>query len=310
MPRISAAGTELHSAPVAGALPVTDPTSVLWSSATPVSVPLSGQVSIRPTLDVPAIPSLEIRSLNNETHVAFRIGWADATVNNRTTSQTAFRDAVAIQIGGASQLPFLCMGSATARLHIMQWKADWQADIEEGFRDLQHEFPNFWVDYYPYAMGEPPYALPDAFSENASLFLVGYTLGNPFSQPLKVTPVEDAVAEGFSTITTQAVQNAIGRGIWSDGRWSVVIARPKASLDGQDVRVEDGNVVAFAAWDGGSGNVGSRKSVSTWLTLRVRPPVESDVGARILVTVAVLGITSFILIVHASRRRSRRPEGT
>jgi hypothetical protein len=307
LPRIAAAGTELHSAPVSGALPVTDPSSDAWSSATPVSVPLSGQVIIRPTLDVPAVPSLEVRSLNNATHIAFRVSWSDDVADNRTTSQTDFRDAVAIQIGRASQLPFICMGSATSRMHIMQWKADWQADIEEGFHDLQDEFPNFWVDYYPYAIGEPPYELPDAFGENASLFLVGYEVGNPFSQPLKVTPVEDAVADGYTTITTQAVQNAIGRGVWSDGRWSVVIARPKGSADGQDTPIEDGNVVAFAVWDGDSGNVGSRKSVSTWATLRVRSPAESDVVPRLLVTVAVLAVTAFVLLLSVARRRKREP---
>ena len=308
-PRIAAAGTELRSAPVDGSLPATNPRSALWDLAGPISVPLSGQVVIRPTLEIPAVPAIEVRSLNNATDTAFRITWADDAPNNYTTSQTAFRDAVAIQISAATQLPFICMGAATARMHIMQWKADWQADIANGFTDLQDEFPNFWVDYYPYAIGGPPYEVPTAFEANASIYLVGYEIGNPFSQPLKVTPVEDAVAEGFSTITTQSVQSALGWGVWAAGTWSVVISRPKDSGDPQDTPIQDGNVIAFAVWDGDAGNVGSRKSVSTWVTLRVRGPLEPDVVPRVLVTVGVLAVTAFVLILNMNRRRKSKEIG-
>ncbi len=285
-------------------LPSTNPESALWDRAEPLSVPLSGQLVVRPTLSNPSVSSLEVRSLYNRSHIAFRLSWQDPVVNNRTTLQKQFRDAVAIQVGSASQLPFLCMGSSTARMHIMQWKADWQADIEDGFHDLQDAFPNFWVDYYPLAVGEPPYVVPDAFPEEASRYLVGYDVGNPFSQPLKVTPVEDAISEGFSTVTTQRNQSALGWGVWSDGAWSVVIARPKVSGDSEDTPIEDGNVLAFAVWDGEAGNVGSRKSVSTWVTLRLQIREPADLLPRVVVSAIVL-VAAAALIVLFWRRRGR-----
>ena len=302
-PGVAGAGTEIVAKHVVGAIPVADPSSGMWREATPLEVPLSGQMTAEPMKMDPSTPSLEIRALYNATHIAFRVDWQDETKDNRTINVTDFRDALAIQMAPPTPLPNVCMGSAGARLHIMQWKADWQADIEEGFKDLQDAFPNFWSDWYPYAMGEPPYTVPDDFAGNASLYLVGYTVGNPFSQPLKVTSVEDAVAEGFFTITTQVSQDAIGRGVWEGRNWSVVVARPLVSSDSADVRVAHGNVMAFAVWDGASGDVGARKSVSTWVTLSLGPGAHSpDVVALAGGTAAVLATAGVIAIIVLRRR--------
>jgi len=302
LPATQAQGPELVSAAVSGALPAMDPASAAWGDAAPLQVPLSAQLVILPTRATPFTDSLEVRSLNNETHIAVRLSWADPVKDIYTTRQGQFRDAVAIQVAPRAGTPPLCMGAAGGGTHILQWKADWQADIEEGFHDLQDEFPNFWVDYYPYLMGQPPYTSPVNFSENARLYLVGYTVGNPFSQPVKVTAVEDAVAEGFSTITTQRQLDAIGRGVWADGRWSVVITWPKDSGDGQDVPIGE-NVLAFAVWDGASGDVGSRKSITGWVNLQVeapRGPVELVLGVLLVLLVAVA------LVTLRSFRRQRK----
>jgi len=303
-PPTRAAGTDLVSAQVGGTLPATDPASTAWDAATPITVPLSGQLVVVPGRSTPSTDSLEVRSLNNATHIAFRITWSDATKDNRTTGQLQFRDAVAVQLAPATGAPPICMGAAGARMHILQWKADWQADIEEGFRDLQDHFPNFWVDYYPYMMGQSPYTSPQNFSENAKLYLVGYQVGNPFSEPLKVSAVEDAVADGFSTITTQRQQDAIGRGVWSGGQWSVVITRPKDSGDGQDTPVGKDNVAAFAVWDGSSGDVGGRKSISAWVNLKVESPTGPVEVMWVLLLVLVVAVA--VMAVRPLRNRQKR----
>lgn len=147
IPGVAASGSELVATEVDDELPVTDPQDALWEKSTPIDVPLSAQGLTTPTERNATIDSLEIRSLKNDTHIAFRVTWTDATKNNRTTKNQEFRDAVAIQIAEKSSEPLICMGASYARMHIMQWKADWQADIEEGFQDLQDSFPNFWNDY-------------------------------------------------------------------------------------------------------------------------------------------------------------------
>lgn len=262
----------LESIYVDGPLPVTDPASLLWAQATPVEVPLAGQGTTAPVRLQASTPNVQVRSLSNGTHIAFQVSWSDETLNNRTTLSQQFRDAMAIMFAD-STLPGICMGSRGQLVHIVQWKADWQADIDEGFRDLQHAYPNFWVDHYPYAIGEPPYKLPEAFPGAAKDLLVGWAVGNPFSDPVKVTPVEDGLAQGFGTITTQDRQDVLGRGTWSGNRWSVVISRRLNTGDAEDLELVPGTqyYLGMAVWDGAEGDVGARKSVTSWMTFEVAP---------------------------------------
>ncbi|MDP7266351.1 MAG: ethylbenzene dehydrogenase-related protein [Candidatus Thermoplasmatota archaeon] len=304
VPGTSDSGTELRSVYTEEDIPATDPESSLWDEATSITVPISGQTSTNPKRLLPSVESVRIKSLNNGTHIAFRITWNDAVKNSKTTKNQEFRDALAIQIADKGSIPFVCMGSAatgTTRMHIMQWKSDWQRDVEEGFQDLEDSFPNFWVDYYPYAVGEPPYRVPEDFPGNASLYLPGYHVGNPFSDPLKVTSVEDAIADGYSTITTQAIQNAVGRGVWKNGTWSVVISRALDTGDHDDTVIKEDNILAFAVWDGESQDVGARKSVSSWVTLKTRgktkeenPPYVAQICILILYVIALLAIIGLI----------------
>jgi PKD repeat protein len=163
------------------------------------------------------------------------------------------------------------MGTINEMINILHWKADWQADLDEGFQDLEEAFPNFWVDLYPYAIGGPPYSVPEAFQDVAEVYLPGWFVGNPFSEPLKVTCVEDLIAYGFGSTTTQESQDAIGRGIWMNSTWKVVISRQLDTGDPNDVTLTPDveTPLAFAVWDGSSNDVGARKSVSSWVTLEV-----------------------------------------
>ena len=303
-PSAAAAGTSLSSWAVDGPLPVTEPDSALWADAVPLALPLSAQIMITPTQKNPTVDAIEVRSLNNGTHIAFRIRWADATKDAYTTTTQQFRDAVAIQVGAQSDAPYLCMGGANARMNILQWKADWQADIEEGFHDLQDEFPNFWVDYYPYAIGGPPYEVPAQFPENASLYLVGYSVGNPFSQPLKVTPVEDALAYGFFTITTGVRQDALGWGEWRDGAWTVVIARALDTGDPQDNAIGRNNALAFAVWDGGNEDRGSRKSTTGWVPLGVQAVRSTAVDPLVVTAIILIAVPIVVLVLRRLEARN------
>jgi hypothetical protein len=298
----------LQSVEVEGELPVTDPTSDLWGDANEVAVPLSGQTVALPNRPLPFANSVQVRTLHNGTHIVFRVSWPDTTKDNRTTGLHEFRDATALLLA-SSDLPGICMGSRGQRVHIVQWKADWQADIEEGFHDLQDTFPNFWVDYYPFAVGGPPYQLPEAFPEGARDLLVGWSVGNPFSEPLKVTAVEDAVAEGFGTITTQERQDALGRGVWVNGRWTVTIARQLDTGDPADQPLGIGGRFNFALaiWDGSSSDVGARKSVSSWITLDIPgPPPFAALQVLVPVILIILAAVAALLLIRSTWRRRKR----
>jgi PKD repeat protein len=218
----------------------------------------------------PFAPSLSVKSLNNGSWISFLVEWPDPTMDDRTIKTEEFRDSVAIQLADSDQ-PFICMGTRAQLVNILHWKADWQADIDEGFQDLEAAFPNFWNDVYPFAVGSPPYMVPEDFPGVAQVYLPGWYVGNPFSDPLKVTPVEDADSAGFGTITSQVSQDAIGRGVWSESTWRVVITRKMDTGDPNDatISVNGETPLAFAIWDGASSDRGARKSVSSWIALNV-----------------------------------------
>ena len=257
---------------VSDALPVTDPHSQLWSKATEFQLPMGSQTIIAPVKPAPSVPYIQVRSLNNGTHIAFLITWADSTKNDRTVKIDEFRDGSAVLLGPVGEMAVLAMGTATIPVNVLHWKADWQADIDTGFQGVESAFPNFWVDMYPNVVGEPPYTLPGNFSDAAKLYLPGWKVGNSVSQPLKVTSVEENRARGFGSLATEQSQGAIGRGIWENGQWSVVIARQLHPSDNEDIQLISGEKysTAFAIWDGASGDVGARKSITALLTLYVQ----------------------------------------
>jgi DMSO reductase family type II enzyme heme b subunit len=83
--------------------------------------------------------------------------------------------------------------------------------------------------------------------------------------------VLDQMAEGWGTMTVKPDQHALGRGVWKDGAWRVVITRPMVSDDLNAPRLTPGvrTVAAFAVWEGGSREVGARKAWAPWVALLV-----------------------------------------
>lgn len=314
---LAQAQPQLVSAYRPGPLPLTDPLSPEWDTAPVLVVPLIPQVGIAPALPAATVPSANIQSLNDGQNIAFRLTWNDATPNRHATLTNEFRDAAALQFSASQDLPAACMGAAGRLVNLWHWKADWQSDMDEGFRDVVDAYPNFWLDHYPFVVGDPPYRLPTDFnSPEARAYLVGWTAGNPFSEPARVTPVEDLSAVGYGTAESQHSQDVLGRGVWEDGQWRVVFSRTLASADANDAQFAPGRTapVAVAVWDGADRQVGARKQLSTWTTMLVEAAqpeapapatlfgLPAPAAIAVLVALALLGIAGAIIVL-----RRRRP---
>lgn len=64
-------------------------------------------------------------------------------------------------------------------------------------------------------------------------------------------------------------------GQWVDGRWRVIMKRPRHDTDAGDVVFRDGQFIpiSFANWDGSNGEVGAKHTLTTWYWLLL-PPEE------------------------------------
>lgn len=240
-----------------------------WEKAPRLDVPLQAQAITQPMLENPTITTLAVQGLRDSGRAAWRVSWA-APAPSGNVDVGKFSDAVAIQFAADPATPFV-MGGKGKPVHILHWKALWQKDIDEGYQEVQHLHPNLWWDFYWFA--EPRASIAKMFQNPAARqYLVAMAAGNPMALPDRKQPVEEIMAEGFGSATHVKQTAATGKGVWKDGRWTVVIERP---LSGEDsiakVLAAPAPSVAFAVWDGGAANVGGRKHYCNWVPLKVQP---------------------------------------
>lgn len=117
--------------------------------------------------------------------------------------------------------------------------------------------------------------------------------------------VADLNAQGFGTLARQAQQDVTGKGVWKDGRWRIVLSRALATEDANDAQFNPGTFLLFAmaAWDGGKGEAGAQKAVSSWYYLT--PEAPREIGLTFYPALAALLVVGaeFLLL----RRLRRAP---
>jgi hypothetical protein len=248
---------------VPGAGPIVDPDAPVWKDARPVTVTMLPQTVALPHKPDAAVKGLIVRALHNDGWIAFLIEWRDSTLSDRVILDN-FGDQVAVQLpvdAKATAPPSPMMGNPGGRVTIMQWRAAFQRDIDDHPPTIRDLYPNAWTDIYP----DDVLGATDARPYTGAL-----GVENPISRG-RASPVLDQMAEGWGSMTVKPDQHALGKGVWKDGTWRVVITRPLVSDDVNAPRLLAGDrtVVAFAAWEGGNREVGSRKSWSPWVPLAV-----------------------------------------
>jgi len=257
---VAAAQTPIMAVRVRGSGPITDSLAAVWKDARPVKVVMLPQTVALPHKPDPAVTELAVRAVHNGGWIAFLIEWKDPTLSN-TVILDNFGDQVALQlpIDTKATPPSPMMGHPGGRVNIMQWRAAFQRDIDHGAPTIKDLYPNAWTDIYP----DEVLGAADARPYSGAL-----GLENPISRG-RATPVLDQMAEGWGSMTVKPDQHALGSGMWRDGSWRVVITRPMVSDDLNAPRLTPGDrtVAAFAVWEGGHREVGSRKAWSPWVPL-------------------------------------------
>ncbi|MBI3989644.1 MAG: c-type cytochrome [candidate division NC10 bacterium] len=220
------------------------------------------------------VEEVRVKSLQNGNEIAFLLEWDDAIADQELLKSEDFRDAVAVQFPVGTKEPSYTMGDQQGLVNIWHWKADWEADLQR-YRDLQDRYPGMWADAYWFQRGVPSgvEAAKAPTSSHDPTYLAGWGAGNPLSNPVRRSSVEDLNAVGFGTLTSQPSeeQDVRGKGVWQGGKWRVVMIRKLRTEDGKDAQFIPGQTtsIAFAVWDGAQGDRDGQKAVSTWQRLQI-----------------------------------------
>jgi DMSO reductase family type II enzyme heme b subunit len=243
---------------------VDDPDAAFWAQVPEVTVATLAQVVVAPMRPDPAVSEVQVRASHDGQFLAVRLEWADPAPDIDTVVDR-FGDQVAVQFPAdpASEVqPMPMMGHVGAPVRILQWRAVLQHELQHGAPTIKDLYPNAVVDLYPDRL---------LSGEDVRPYTGGRGLGNPVSRPRALSPVVSHVANGWGSLTATFDQEAGGSGVWRDGRWHVVITYPLANAGRIGLRSGSESVVAFAVWDGGQREVGSRKAWTPWVPLHLEP---------------------------------------
>ena len=123
---VRAAGASISVARFTGTLPATRPFDAAWEGAPVADVPLSAQQIWQPGGG--SVAAVQVRALENGEQIAFLVSWADPTKDDMLVGGLP-SDAAAIQLPiDLLYLPYQCMGQASSRVNIWQWKAQLEAN--------------------------------------------------------------------------------------------------------------------------------------------------------------------------------------
>jgi len=280
---------KITSIAIDGDLPI-DPTASVWDKAPATEFKVMGQNITIPILFNPTVSSVNVRSINNGTWIGWMLEWSDPSESFMALSTNQFRDAIAVVFPATDAKTFIAMGGPGTPVNILHWKADWQKDVDMGrYLDRQDAYPNMAYDLYVgnktqatqgngqyqgieggYTDPQNPRVPVEAVSK---MYLPGSAAGNSFStrDAPRETPIEELVAEGFGTLTSQQHQDSFGKGVYDNGMWKVVMARSMVTEDPTDAQFHAGKNtdMAVAVWDGGNREVNGRKAVALWHTLAI-----------------------------------------
>lgn len=290
--------TTLTADRVTGEIPWKEPWDPFWNTLPKVDVPLSAQNATPPMGGHRW--TISARAVHDGTDLYLEVQWADGSRNLSVGRPQDFTDAVAVQwpAVASTSVPAICMGAPDATVNIWQWRAAWQADIERGFQgSVRTQYPNAAVDEYPF--------------HGQDLYYPGRYAGNPFSILHRTSPVDNLVAGGFGSLTSDPDGALNGWGEWRNGQWRVVFVRPLSSgVEGSvQLRAPDLTDVTFAVWDGKAMERNGMKSVGNFIKLNLLTKEMSEPAAfpfwpvPFFAFAAVWAVFTFVLASREGRRR-------
>lgn len=242
-----------------------DTEAAFWKDVPTGKVDLLIQGMVTPRPEALTTANVLVQAVHDGTRAAFRLRWKD-TEANEAGRLGEFSDAIALEFPAKEGvLPPVMMGAKGLPVHLFHWRAQYQHDAEKGKPKVSDLYPHSSVDMYPMEFKTAPSPSGSA----AEVFSPAIAEGNP--QSFAKTGVDEIIAEGFSTSSVQAGNGSTGHGVWANGEWTVVIVRPLTIEGGSTLKKGTDSQIAFAIWQGGKGEVGSRKCITMhWTPVKIQ----------------------------------------
>ncbi|MGR3174685.1 MAG: ethylbenzene dehydrogenase-related protein [Candidatus Scalindua sp.] len=298
----------LKSKLVNGTLP-NSPDDDAWSTASPVEMPLAGQIVASPRFWTPSTNSVKIKSMYNSEDIAFLLEWDDMT----NEQSEVYSDAVALQfptkIPEGLKKPYFAMGGAGKSVVLWHWRAyeeslhaaEKEADddsetatdggsvVAEEQEETSHAVEKGEVTEVK-DVTEESTAVTEAPKEKFKGFMT----------------IREMNAKGFKNLAVQPSnsQDSKGKGYWKNGKWRVMITRPLVTGDKKiDIQFETGKLIpyALAVWDGSNKEVGGQKSISSWYYLNLEITTPKSVYFYVIIAI-IMAVSIQFWVIGRIRR--------
>ncbi|MFQ5882567.1 MAG: ethylbenzene dehydrogenase-related protein, partial [Candidatus Methylomirabilales bacterium] len=255
------------------------PDDPLWQEAESLDVPLSGQVVVAPRWQNHSVDLITVRSLYNDRAIAFLLEWDDR-----------FKDAV------HKEEPLPPLKDTYAKVvPEKKWTLRDAVEIQFPVRIPEGaERPYFFL-------GQP--------GKPVSLWRWNADWND---DPDQTTPVEELNATGpRNPVVPQSPegQEVMGKGVWKDGRWKVVMMRRLAAKgQDKDIAFEAGKLIpiAFHVWDGSNGERELQSAISSWQFLVLEAPTPASVYLYAFLSI-LGGFGVELLLIRWARSRPGTP---
>jgi len=259
----------IQAVEIAGALP-SDPDSEAWSAAPGRSYRLTPNILKEDRLFLPVNQALTVRALYNEFEIALLL-----EVNDRTES-----------IPGGAVMSFFASG-----------------DDRTMYSDaLAVQFPKEGA-YSSAPLDKPLFRHGDA-AHGTTIWYWNAGSADPATDARAV--LYDANGSDERLVPRAAPGALAASGRWQDGRWRVVMKRPRFSEDGSgDIEFPEGQLIpiSFANWDGNNAEVGSRHTFTNWYWLLLPPETNLAALTGIPAGLAVATFLGGLALIRSQRRK-------
>ncbi|MFB6156696.1 MAG: ethylbenzene dehydrogenase-related protein [Haloferacaceae archaeon] len=221
------------------------PGAAAWSDAPSRTVTLNEQRMALP-YGGGSTDEVTVKAVTNDTHVGFRLSWADPTNDTSIASPRSYSDAAAIMLHGGSQPP-ITMGAAGTPVNIWYWRASWQFANHTGTGAATGDM----------------YAYPHPDNETKP----GLAAGNPLSKARYGRYGQNYYAKGYGSLSVAPEQNVRAHGRRTDEGWRVTFVRRRSTAGRYDASFDANRMyLAFAVWNGSAGEVNGQKSITLQYT--------------------------------------------